>query len=128
MEYTSVFDEASGICTVTVTGKVKRPVDSQILQQFAHDYDKDKGCRKFLFNMTKAEVIGGTIDAYNTGSFMADSDHKQIWQKMALVYTEVTNEHKFMETVALNRGYNLRVFGQSDMDNAIQWLTKAATG
>lgn len=128
MKFTHVFDESSGVCTITVTGDVKRPDDSQILQQFAFEFDKKKGCRKFMFDMTKAEITGGIMEAYNTGTFQADTNHKQIWQKMALVYAEVTDEHKFMETVAVNRGYNIRVFDQFDVDTAIRWLTTPKTG
>lgn len=128
MEFTHDFDESSGICTITVTGTVKRPEDSQILQQFAYYFDKDQCCRKFLFDMTEAMITGGTMEAYNTGAFQADTEKKQIWQKMALVYAEVTEEHKFMETVAVNRGYFLRVFNQCDKEDAIRWLTTPMTG
>lgn len=123
MHFTHELDESSGICKITVNGTVKRPDDSLILQQFALDFDKVKGYQKFLFDMRKAEFIGGTMDVYKTGTFPADTDRRQTREKMALVYAEVTDEHKFMETVAVNRGYQLRVFGHNGMNDAIEWLT-----
>ena len=128
MKFTHDYDESSGVCTITVTGEVKRPHDSQELQQFALCFGKTQGCRKFLFDMTDAKITGGVTEAYHTGTFQADKEHQQIWQKMALIYTKVTKEHKFMETVAVNRGYLLKIFGQPDRDDAIRWLTTPMTG
>ena len=123
MNFTHELDESSGVCTITVTGIVKRPDDSVILQQFALDLENKMDCLRFLFNMTKADFVGGTMDVYKTGSFTADTNHTQIRQKMALVYKDITEEHKFMETVAVNRGYQLRVFDKNGMNDAIEWLT-----
>ena len=123
MQFAQKLDDSSGICTITVTGMVKRPDDSAILQQFALDFDNETGCRRFLFDMRNADFVGGTMDVYKTGSFTADTNHTQIRQKMALVYKDITEEHKFMETVAVNRGYQLRVFDKNGMNDAIEWLT-----
>ena len=121
MNYITEFNDATGICTVHVTGRVKRPEDSMILQQFARDFGYATGCRRFLFDMTGTEIIGGTFDIYQTGSVPVDSDRRQITQQIALVYSSNLADHKFMETVAVNRGYNLRVFDQ--INKAIEWLT-----
>ncbi len=120
MKYTHQFDEDSGICTIRVTGQHERPKDSLVLQQFARDYGEERGCQKFLFDMTQAEIIGGTFDIYGTGTVPVDPDHKQLTQKIALLYSGDMTEHRFMETVAVNRGYQLRVFDK--IESAIEWL------
>lgn len=120
MEYTVEYDEANGICTVRVTGKHKRPDDSLALQRFARDFDDERGCKRFLFDMTKAEIIGGTMEMFEIGTVPVDPNHKQKRQKVALVYSGNLDDHKFMENVAVNRGYNLRVF--DGIDKAIEWL------
>ena len=122
MKYTYVFDESSGICAVTVTGEVKRPEESQILQQFAHDFGPEKGCSKYLFDMTRARPIGNTMDIYAAGSCVVDTDNRQKRYKTASVYAELTDDHRFLETVAVNRGYSMRVFGRDEMNQAIEWL------
>jgi hypothetical protein len=120
MEYTTEFDEAKEICTVRVKGRHKRPEDSLVLQQLARDIGDEQGYQRFLFDMTQAEIITGTMDTFKTGTVPVDSDHKQKRQKIALVYAGDLNEQEFMATVAVNRGYQLRVF--DTMDKALKWL------
>lgn len=120
MKYTSKYDETSGICSVRVTGKHKRPKDSLTLQQFAWDFGGERNCQRFLFDMTQAEIIGGTMDTFEAGTIPTDPDHMQVKKKIALAYSGDMTDHKFMENVAVNRGYNLRVFDQ--IDKALEWL------
>ena len=120
MKYTTQYNSDLGICTVTVTGKHKRPDDSVLLQQFARDFGKEHGCSRFLFDMTQAKIIGTTLDTLQTGTVPADTDNKQESQQIALVYARDLDEHKFLENVAVNRGYNVQVFDQ--IEKAICWL------
>jgi hypothetical protein len=120
MEYKFHFDEGSGICTVLVTGRHNRPQDSLTLQKFARDFGHERGCHLFLFDMTKAEIHGGTMETYKTGTVPVDPDFMQIRQRIALLYSTNMNKHIFMENVAINRGYQVRVFDK--MDKAIEWL------
>jgi len=120
MEYSTEFDESKGICTVRVTGRHERPQDSAVLQQFARDFGEECGCQKFLFDMRQAEITGGTMDIFETGTVPVDPDRRQTQQKIALLYTSNLSDHKFMETVAVNRGYQIRVF--DEMDKALGWL------
>ncbi len=122
MEYTYKFDESTGICMVRVTGRHRRPHDSMVLQKFARDFGSECACQKFLFDMRQADIIGdGTMDIYKTGTVPVDPDRNQINQRIALLYKSILNDHKFMEDVAVNRGYQLlRVFGQ--VNKALEWL------
>jgi len=125
MEYSYEFDPASGICLVRVTGRHKRPEDSFILQEFARKLGKEHDCQKFLFDMRLAEIIGGTMETYETGTVPVDVDHTQHTQKIALLYEGILSEHKFLETVATNRWYQLRVF--NNLDHAMHWLNSVAS-
>ena len=120
MEYTIDFDISRGICAVRVTGIHKCPQDSLVLQQLSREYADKYGCQKFLFDMSRADIIAGTFDTYETGTVPVDSDRKQLQQRIALVYAGDLSEHKFLETIAVNRGYHIRVFDTEDM--AIEWL------
>ena len=121
MEYTAHYDADRGICTVHVTGRHKRPDDSEELQRFARDFGSEHGCRRFLFDMTQAEILGNTMDMFRTGMVRADTDHRQRTQRIALLYAADAADQRFLETVALNRGYSVRVFNH--IDKAMAWLT-----
>ena len=121
MEYTTEYDDTNGICRVHVTGSHKRPEDSLVLQQFARGFAEERGCLRFLFDMTRAEIRGDTLDIHQAGKFPGDTDYRQARQQIALVFADVTGDHRFLENVAINRGYNVRVF--SDTDQAVRWLT-----
>lgn len=120
MEYTTTFDGAKAICTVRVKGRLQRPDDSLVLQRLAREIGEEHNCQRFLFDMTQAEIVGGTMDIFTAGTVPADSDRRQARQRVALVYAGDLSDHKFMETVAVNRGYQLRVF--DNLDEALEWL------
>ena len=93
MEYTTEFNKTNDICTVRVTGRHKRPDDSMTLQQFARGFSAEWGCQKFLFDMTQAKIVGGVLDAFNTGIVPGDSDYKLKRQRISLVYSGNTPDH-----------------------------------
>ena len=41
---------------------------------------------------------------------------------IALVYSEILEDHKFMEDVLVNRGYQVRIF--DDINKAFKWLNQ----
>lgn len=120
MEYHHDHDQDSGICTVYVSGDHKRPDDSIILQEFARDFGREHGCIRFLFDMTNAVITGEFMDTFKVGTVPRDAEYEQIKQKTALLYSSLDDEIKFMEDVAVNRGYQLKVFDQRE--EAINWL------
>jgi len=121
MDYTTVYDKSGGICIVKVTGQHKRPQDSLVLQQLARKMGEESRCQKFLFDMRHADIIGDAIDTYEAGKVPGDLDHTQLSQKVALVYSGDLSKHKFLEDVAVNRGYQLRVF--DNLEKAFEWLS-----
>lgn len=120
MKYTFKFNEAKGICMVHVTGQHKRPDDSMALQKLARDLGNEHGCQRFLFDMTQADIISSTMGTFTTGTVPVDTDHTQVRQRIALVYSGDLSDPRFMENVAVNRGYQLRVFDR--IDDAMEWL------
>ena len=49
-----------------------------------------------------------------------DTDKKMMRLKIALLFAGDMEDHKFMENVAYNRGYQVRVF--DNRDQAMAWL------
>ena len=120
MEYIIAFDDVEKLCIVVVTGQLKRPDDSIVLQQLAREMYETRGCDRLLYDMRRAEIIGDRMDTFKAGTVPLDSDHKQIKQQVALVYSGDLTDHKFLETASINRGYHVRVF--NDMNQARAWL------
>ena len=120
MKYTSEFDSINGICIVRVTGEYHRPEDSDELKRFAVDYFAEHGCHLFLIDMTQAEVIGGTMAAFNAANPQGKLAQSLREIKTAFVRQELTRDDLFYENVAVNRGFQLRAF--DTVYKAIEWL------
>ena len=120
MEYTSELESTSGICTVRVSGEFRRPEDSNDLKQFAVDFFVEKGCRLFLIDLTQAEVIGGTIQAFDAANPQGEIAQPLRNIKTAFVRRKLTENDRFYENTAFNRGYLLRAF--DSLDKAVEWL------
>lgn len=122
MEYSSFFDEKTDIYFAIVTGKVIRPHDSIELQHKGIEAGAKNGYTRFLFDMSDAEIIiGETTDNFKVGTIPADKNRDSRHYKIALLYSGDLRDHTFMESVARNRGYNMRVF--NDKSLAVTWLT-----
>lgn len=124
MEYTTEFDEVNEICIIHVTGELRRPVDSLSLQKVVRDTYMGAGTHRFILDMRKAQIIGETGDTFSIGSVPVDTDKKMKFtpHKVALVYSSTSVDEIFLESVAVNKGYNLKVF--SKIDKAMEWFKK----
>jgi hypothetical protein len=112
--------EREGICIVRVSGELRRPDDSRVLQNLASETMLQKSVQRFLFDMREATIVGDTMGAYQAGVEPVMQGLRVADFKVALVYSEIQSEHQFMETVLVNRGFSVRVF--TDMDEALAWL------
>lgn len=113
-------DKSAGICTVTVTGVHRRPEDSHEVLRRAGELRRRCGCSRFLFDMRRADIQGGTLGAFHTAK---DPERQgfSLHNRVAAVYESITEDHRFLEDVAVNRGASaFRVF--DDMEKARRWL------
>ena len=124
MEYTTKYDEDNEICIIRVKGELRRPVDSLTLQKFVRDLYIERGYTRFMIDMRKAQIIGETGDTFSIGTIPVDTDKKMKFtpHKVALVYSSTSVDEILLENVAVNRGYNLKVFIK--IDKAIEWFKK----
>lgn len=120
MKYNIKYNEETAICTIEVSGKVRRPDDSMRLMSVVFKIKDEKGASRFLFDMRKATIISSTITTFETGIAPQARGIIQEDISVALVYSGDITEHKFMETVLINRGYNIRV--TDSMEEALKWL------
>lgn len=114
------FDKKRGICIARVSGAHNRLKESRKLFENAVKFGAKHSCSLFLFDMREATIIGGPLEAFYTVSNPEEMGHMKHF-RVAAVYSSNVEQHKFMETVARNRGHNFRVFG--DIDEAIAYLT-----
>ncbi len=124
MEYTTEFDEINEICIIRVKGELRRPVDSLTIQKIVRDIYIELDTRRFLIDMRQAQIIGETGDTFSIGTVPVDTDKKMKFtpHKVALVYSSTSVDEIFLENVAVNRGYNIKVF--TKIDKAIEWFKK----
>ena len=122
MNFTTSYDEDAGVLTLSVTGTHVRPDDSHQLLRVAGAFARLRRCTRYLFDMRAAEIVGGTMDAYETAVDPERHGFSRFF-RIASVYSGDLQGHKFMEDVAFNRGATgFRVFDR--MDEAKVWLHK----
>jgi len=120
MQFTTEFDEANDLWTVRVSGVHKRPEDSIVLQRAIREAGREKHGGRFLVDMRGATIVGGVMDTFEVGRVPVDFGPDQGHFKVALVYAGSLETHRFMETVAVNRGFRIRIF--DEMEPAFRWL------
>ena len=122
MEHSIEINDSSGICLIHASGTIRRPQDSLILLRAAGEAAKEHGVRRILFDLREAEIIGSTVGAYET---VVDPEKYGVsrYLRIAVVYSVITNEERFMENVGFNRGAaSFRVF--DDIDAAREWIAQ----
>ncbi len=124
MKHFAEFDETDKICNIKVMGKLHRPDDSIAIQKLVRDYYHEKGYSRFLIDLRKAHIVRNTTDTFSIGNVPIDKDRKlkKIPHKVALVYANTSVDEIFLENVAVNKGYNLKIF--TKIDKAIEWFKK----
>lgn len=114
------YDKKIGICIARVSGTHDRLKESRKLFENAVKLGVKHACSLFLFDMREAPIIGGPLEAFYTVRNPEEMGHMKHF-RVAAAYSSNVEQHKFMETVAQNRGHSFRVFG--DMKEAIAYLT-----
>jgi hypothetical protein len=122
LKFTSELDSRNGVCTVHVTGEYRRPEDSDTLKRFAVDFSIEHGCYLFLIDLTQAEVSGGTMPTYDAANPKGELADRLRKLKTAFVREDLTEEDRFFENVAVNRGFELRAF--DSVEKAVEWLVQ----
>jgi len=120
MKHASEFDKGFGVCVINVSGIHKRPEDSQALLRIAGAFAQAHRCSSFLFDMRETTLQGSILGAFETAVDPEEHGFSRS-HRIAAVYPTLTKDHKFMETVGVNRGATaFRVF--DDIDHAREWL------
>ena len=99
--------------------------DTRTVAAVAHEVAalcRQKDIPKLLLDASGLEGTLKTLDAFSlVVKHFPDLRRLAELEKAAVLDKELTEEqHRFLENVAVNRGYNFRVF--DDRDKALEWL------
>jgi hypothetical protein len=106
--------EASGVRTYdTVTAISKEIVDAC----------REKGTQKVLIDVQALDGKLNMFDAFRIAStYFGMIRDRTVLNQAAIVDLKTSeSRYKFFETVAVNRGYNIRIF--NNVEEALEWLT-----
>ena len=120
MELSAELDRERNMLVIHVTGTYRRPNDSFEAQRFIVDSYPEYGCRRVLLDLTRANVIAGTLDTLETAESRPEIAQDLRKFSFAALYSKITEDERFYEDAAVNRAFRVRIF--DERDKAIAWL------
>jgi len=121
MEYGSEYDNRTNICTVRVYRTLESPKDAYTLRFATLDLAEQLNCSKFLFDLTRAQIVTKTLAAFEIANPKGEITATLRNLAGAIYYKKITAHEIFFETIAVNRGFRIKVF--DEYDKAIFWLS-----
>jgi len=109
-----------------VVVQTKGPIDKESMPAMLKatvDFTREHQCTLILADHRDSELKLDVFETFNTPRvlFHDSADWKN---RAALVYSKITDDHKFMESVFLNNGRVVALF--TDINQARQWLASPA--
>lgn len=120
MDHSTSYEEDSGIYVVRVSGDYHRGPDSDQNKQLVSRMFQAHGYRRFLFDMRGARIHSRVLSTYQAASVGPDLSGQLHQVCTAMVLDHLSEDDQFFENVAMNRGFDLRVF--TDLQRARAWL------
>ena len=120
MEFNVEYDNVKKLCTVRLFGQYTKQSDTHEVQQTVINTLTRHGCQRVLIDMTQADVSVSIMTIFNAGNPQGKIASHLRDLKSAFLYPEITEKMHFFEDVAVNQGFNVKVFDQ--MDKALEWL------
>lgn len=112
------YDEGNDCLICRYSGRLDRdslqPYADKILRAAA-----EHACRRLLNDLREADVDLSTVDVFHLPGVPEAAGLGHSW-KRAVVADEQLEDLRLYKTVAQNRGYRVRTFG--DVDEAMEWL------
>ncbi len=120
MDLSTEIISEKNIFVIRIKGEYHRPLDGFIAQRMIVDTYPEHQCRRILIDMTKADIHAGILQTYETAKSKPDMIHDLRKFQFALLYSRISEEERFFESTAINRGATICVF--DDRKAAIKWL------
>lgn len=118
MSYKINYNKEQDYITVTVEGEFTLSTFKELAADVAV-YIERHGCKHILNDLRLARLTENTLDIYNMPK-SAKQAGVGSYLKRAMVVSELSSNFRFLETVFINQGHNVKMF--TVMDDALQWL------
>lgn len=105
---------------ITISGEFTKDLPKEVNPEFIMKKCKKKGINKVLMNGLKVTGNISTFDRFNIAKIYAHSLLGGNIKFSMVANTDIINPNSFFETVATNRGINVKVF--IDLEKAKKWL------
>ncbi len=123
MKYELSYDQERDLIVGRVDGDIDRVLVNAMASKFA-ELVASSGCRKLLNDLRGARITHSTFDIYSMPRIV-DKQGVPIGCRRALVISEPLEDFKFLETVSVNVGQQVRIF--NDPKEALEWLGAGTT-
>lgn len=118
MEYELDYQAVPGIVLVNFNRNMTKTFALEVVNE-AMIFAKQKDCDQFLFDLSQVDNEEDAFGQYAFAREMGLLGFKKTFQ-LAVFVGEKMTEHKFVETVLVNRGFWVKFF--VDKDDARSWL------
>ena len=118
MKYDLAYDEERDL----IVGHVHDGLDASLALKMSSDLAnliRTHGCYRLLNDLRDAEITSSTLEIYAMPRAIAKFKEANRC-KRALVVSGRLDNYRFLETVSLNIGQQLRIF--TDIETAVDWL------
>ncbi|KAB2888787.1 MAG: hypothetical protein F9K32_15225 [Desulfobulbaceae bacterium] len=126
MKYTLSYDQKRDIIVGRIEGEMVPALVKEMASEFA-GLVRSSGCHRLLNDLRGARITPSTFDIYSMPRIV-DERELPLTCRRALVISEEAEDFRFLETVSVNYGQQVRIF--TDPAAAVEWLTvdKASPG
>ena len=123
MKYELSYDQERDLIVGRVQGKINPALVKAMASKFG-ELIASSGCLKLLNDLRGAHITRSTFDIYSMPRIV-DKQGVPIGCRRALLISEPLEDFKFLETVSLNVGQQVRIF--NDPKAALEWLGAGTT-
>ena len=118
LEWSMVFEPGPNITVV----RTKGPIDSRSMAamlQATAEFTRKHGSHLILADHRASELMMDVFEAFNSPRTLTN-DRVALKNRAALVYSKLTENHRFLETIFRNEGRAVALF--TDLAAAREWL------
>jgi len=121
MPYSMRYDSARHFIRISVTSSLDAAVATSLARD-AVTLGSRHNCKALLIDFREAVIVEGTLGIYNFANSLPGLGVSRD-TRIASIVAENDPDHRFYETVARNRGYDVKYF--TDPKLAESWLDRA---
>ncbi len=111
--------EEHDIVRICSHGQIKGSSEAPLIVNLVEPILEEYSCNRLLHDVRDTEILDSTAETYQVPQIANELEFDR-GIKVAILYSQEEEKHKFLETVMLNRGYRFRVF--KNESEAISWL------